>query len=82
VNDLIEMNDRTLVSSTIDGYIYVWDIYTYPINPTAKLFWQSSDSPVVIVKLSENTLISGSLDIEDALKIWDSRSGKIFKGIC
>ena len=75
VNDLVEMNERTLASSTVDGVINIWDIYTYPVKPIARLSWKPHSSPAVLARLSESQLITGSLDAFDAIQLWDIQNG-------
>ena len=71
------MTERILASSTIDGVINTWDIYTYPVNPIAKQSWKPHNSPTVLAKLSENLLITGSLDSFNAIQLWNIQNSII-----
>jgi len=75
VNDLVEMNERTLASSTVDGVINIWDIYTYPVKSTARLSWKPHSSPAVLARLTESQLFTASLDAFDAIQLWDIQNG-------
>ena len=65
------MDTKRIASSSLDGFINIWNVEARSAIKT----WKAHTNPVKILKLNDGSILSGSLDPSNALKIWDGDTG-------
>lgn len=75
VNDLVEIDPARIASSSLDGFVNVWNVYTGKNLQR----WKAHASPTKIVCTAKGYIVTGSLDANDALKLWNPNTSMNIK---
>ena len=69
IYEILELDNDNIISSSVDGVISIWNVFT----GNRAHSWKVSTTPTKIA-LDSGTIASGTLDSQDAIKLWNKNS--------